>query len=62
MRVDIEERTGPPISVDVPAKKPRSAIRRALEDNDGPGLATIRGHDLYGRKYADGHIEMGKRK
>lgn len=59
MWVDIEERKGPPDRVFIKAKKPATALRRALEQNDGPGLATIQGHpDLSGRRYSDGRIDI----
>lgn len=62
MWVDIEERQGPPDRVFVKAKRPATAIRRALEANDGPGLATIQGHpNLSGRRYADGSISITTR-
>ncbi len=59
MWVDLEERNGPPERVWVRARKPSSALRKALEKNNGPGLATMRGRPLlYARKYADGRIEV----
>lgn len=63
MWVDIEQRNGPPLRVWVNAKKPETALRRALEDNPGPGIATIQGHkDIRARAYSDGTITITKEK
>ncbi len=60
MYVDIEKRTdGPAVRVWVKTSNPRTAIRKALEQTPGPGIATIQGHpDLVGRAFANGIITI----
>lgn len=61
MWVDVEQRNGPPVRVWVNTKKPEVALRRALEETPGPGIATIQGHrNLLGRAYSDGIITIIK--
>jgi hypothetical protein len=58
--VDIENRSdGPPLRVWVNTKNPRTAIRTALEQNPGTGLATIQGKPwIVGRAFASGLITV----
>lgn len=63
MWVDIESRDGPDMRVYVNTKNPRAAIRIALEQNPGPGVATIQGKPyMVGRAFADGTITVAIRK
>jgi hypothetical protein len=55
--VDIEEREGPPLRVIINTRNPRTAVRAALEANEGPGLATVQGHpNVWARAYKNGTI------
>ncbi len=64
MYVNIEKRTdGPPVRVWVRTSNPRTAIRTALEQTKGAGIATIQGHpELVGRAFTSGLITITENK
>lgn len=58
IRVLIEGRAGPPVEAYVEAKNPKTAIREALDQHPGPGIATVGGTHLVGRRFASGLITI----